>query len=145
MSHIWEAETMMHPELWQSKMLDSIRNGECAGVSQGISAFTGAGGDFENTPTNKVRAFIITPYQRGNTNPGYNDLEYPVAVDKIKKMLTNTLGRSDILNIPYFATGPDDQNETPYGKALIQYDPDAASLVSANGGCSQQLAGIELL
>ena len=75
---------MKDPQFLQTQVLDSLRNGD-TGVPQGLAAFTGAGGDFENTPTNKLRAFIITPYRRiEEDNPGYDDLQFPYEVDKIK-------------------------------------------------------------
>jgi hypothetical protein len=134
---------MMTPDLWQSEMLESIRNGD-AGVQQDITAFTGPGGDFEDTPENKVRAFIITPYDKKVADPGYDELEYRTAVDKIKEMLIEVLGRSDTITFPYKSTGADPNKKTPEGKVFIQYDPNDASLAPADSGCSQQLAAIEL-
>lgn len=143
MTHIWESPTMMIPQNFQTQVLDSLRNGD-AGVPQGLTAFTGAGGDFENTPANKVRAFIITPYRRNVVPSGHNDLQFPSEVGKIKDMLSTELGRGDTIVIPYIATGPDHLFLFPFGKVLIQYDPVAAWLGRANGNCNTQVAGVEL-
>jgi hypothetical protein len=72
-----------------------LRNGN-TGVPQGLTTFTGAGGNFEKTPTNKLRAFVITPYRRiGEDNPSYDALQFPYEVDKVKNLLNDVLGRSD--------------------------------------------------
>ncbi|KAF2277836.1 uncharacterized protein EI97DRAFT_274521 [Westerdykella ornata] len=144
MTHIWEGPTMVTPQNLQTQILDSLRYGD-AGVPQGLTAFTGAGGDFENIPENKVRAFIITPYRRqAPANPSHNDLEYPYEVGKIQDLLKDVLGRTDTLIIPYVAMFPDPDLDYPFGKVLIQYDPVAAWLGRADGSCDTQVAGIEL-
>ncbi|KAI4619819.1 hypothetical protein J4E83_005676 [Alternaria metachromatica] len=112
---------------------------------EGLTTFTGAGGDFENIQANKVRAFIITPYRDHAVNPARDDVQFPAEVTRIKNLLTSILGRSDTLTIPYFPAGRDDDNRAPKGKIYIQYDPAAAALVPTEGGCNQQqAAAIEL-
>ncbi|CAO2658407.1 Nn.00g061300.m01.CDS01 [Neocucurbitaria sp. VM-36] len=143
MAHLWEDPSMITPHLLQTQVLDSLRNGD-AGVPQGLTAFTGPGGDFENIPANKVRAFIITPYRRGSTNPSFDDLQFPYEVGKIKDLLSSILGRSDTSTIPYVPRDPDPDFLLPFGKVLLQYDPVAVWLGQANGGCNTQVAGIEL-
>ena len=144
LSHIWEVRSMKHPQFFQGDVLDVLRNGGPE-VPEGLAAFTGPGGDFENIPANKVRAFVITPYRDHAIDPARDDVQFPSEVTKIKSLLTTLLGRSDTLTIPYLPAGRDDQNEIPNGKIYIQYDPAAAALVPAEGGCNQpQAAAIEL-
>jgi hypothetical protein len=143
MTHIWEAPQMTTPQRLTG-ILDGLRNGDI-GVPQGLAAFTGPGGDFEDTQENKVRAFIITPYRRsGPISPAVDDLEFPYEIGKIKDLLKTVLGRDDTITVPYIALGPDPRFQFPFGKVLIQYDPVAAWLGRADGGCSSQVAGIEL-
>jgi hypothetical protein len=135
---------MLTPQDLQSMVLDSLRNGD-VGVPQGLTAFTGPGGDFEDIPANKVRTFIITPYRRdGPAIPSFDDLEFSYEVGKIKGLLTDVLGRSDTNTIPYTARDADPNNSNPFGKVLIQYDPAAAWQGRADGSCNTQVAGIEL-
>lgn len=61
MAHIWENPTMDNTDNnFQRDALDALRNlaGDGKGVSQGVSAFTGPGGDFENIVENRVRAMV---------------------------------------------------------------------------------------
>lgn len=84
----------MEPNLFRRQVLDEINLGG-AGIPQGISAFTGPGGDFENIPANRVRAFIVTPNRRGVNNPALDDIEFPYEIGKIRDTLHNILGRED--------------------------------------------------
>jgi hypothetical protein len=137
MTHIWEDPTMINPPQFQTDVLDRIRHGG-PGVRYGLTAFTGPGGDFENTPENKVRAFIITPYRRDVPNPAYDDYEFPDEVKKIRALLKSILDRDDALPIPYTASGPDPTLSRPNGKVLIQYD------LQARTDCNPPVAGVEL-
>jgi hypothetical protein len=134
---------MINPVVFQAQVLDTIQHG-APGSPQGLSAFTGVGGDFENIPGNKVRAFIITSQRRSAINPTFDDLEFPHEVGKIKNLLKILLGRDDTLMIPYVAGGPDLDLRNPLGKVLIQYNPVAAMLLPADGGCASQIVRIEL-
>jgi hypothetical protein len=137
MTHIKEVPTMSTPQHFQRDVIDAISHGG-PGVPQGLTAFTGQHGDFENTNENKVRAFIITPYRRGVLNPRPGDIEFPYEVAKIKELLRNVLGHEANPSIEYIATGPDPMMSRANGKALIQYDPEARL------DCNSQIAGVEL-
>ncbi|KAI4693505.1 uncharacterized protein J4E88_001878 [Alternaria novae-zelandiae] len=145
LTHIWEKPSMEQPQLFQSDVLDVLRNGSPE-FSHPLTVFTVPGEGFENIAENKVRAFIITPYRDFAINPASDDINYPYEVDKIKNLLNNILGRNDALIIPYTPAEENNRDETtPKGKIYIQYDPVAAALVPAEGGCNQQqVAGIEL-
>jgi len=130
---------MKYPQNFQGDVLNVLRNGSPE-FRDGLTTFTGPGGDFENTQANKVRAFIITPYRDHAVNPARDDVQFPAEVTRIKDLLTNILGRSDTLTIPYFPAGRDDDNRAPKGKIYIQYDPAVAALVPTEGGCNQQQA-----
>jgi hypothetical protein len=61
MAHIWEEDTMAKSDIdFQRDAIDIFVNtgGDGAGVTEGISAFTGPGGDFENVAENHVRAMV---------------------------------------------------------------------------------------
>lgn len=143
MTHIWETPSMEDTNNLQQHILGPLRNGD-AGIPQGLTAFTGVGGDFENTPQNKVRAFIITPNRRLVENPDYDDLEFDYEVRKIKEELNDILGRSDTVHIPYIARAPDPNRNTPFGKVLVQYDPAQAWLGREDGSCNTQVARLEI-
>ncbi|KAI4608815.1 hypothetical protein J4E80_009020 [Alternaria sp. BMP 0032] len=135
---------MEQPQLFQSEVLDALRNGNPE-FPHGLTVFTVPGEGFENIAENKVRAFIITPYRDFAINPASDDINYPYEVDKIKNLLNNILGRNDAIIIPYSPAEEHNRDQTtPKGKIYIQYDP-AAALVPAEGGCNQQqVAAIEL-
>ncbi|KAI4626236.1 uncharacterized protein J4E87_004736 [Alternaria ethzedia] len=145
LTHIWEKPSMEQPQLFQSEVLDVLRNGSLE-FSHPLTVFTVPGEGFENIAENKVRAFIITPYRDFAINPASDDINYPYEVDKIKDLLNNILGRNDALIIPYSPAEENNRDDlTPKGKLYIQYDPVTAALVRAEGGCNpQQVAAIEL-
>lgn len=61
MAHIWESPTMKNEnDNFQRDAIDTLRNqgGDGLGVTQGLSAFTIPGGDFENTGENRVQAMV---------------------------------------------------------------------------------------
>lgn len=73
MTYIWKGPTMSTPQNLQAEVLDALQHG-AHGNTQDPTAFTNAGGDFENIQANKVRAFIITPNGRLTVDPGFDDL-----------------------------------------------------------------------
>ncbi|KAF2036804.1 hypothetical protein EK21DRAFT_83732 [Setomelanomma holmii] len=139
MTHIWEKPSMQPGNL-DTQVLNSLQYGD-EGVPQGLTAFTGPGGDFVNTPLNKVRAFIITQYMHEPPVPGRGDLEYELEVERIKAMLLTIIGRDDTLTIPYLADRKDEEFRYATGKVLVQYDPDAER--SADG-CNIPIASVEM-
>ncbi|KAI4664638.1 uncharacterized protein J4E79_002936 [Alternaria viburni] len=145
LTHIWEKPSMEQPQLFQSEVLDVLRNGSPE-FSHPLTVFTVPGEGFENIAENKVRAFIITPYRDFAINPASDDINYPYEVDKIKNLLNNILGRNDAVIIPYSPAEENNRDDlTPKGKLYIQYDPVTAARVPAEGGCNQQqVAAIEL-
>jgi hypothetical protein len=61
MAHLWEYPTMLNVDgHFQRDAIDVLSNpdGDGKGVAQGLRAFTGPGGDFENIADNNVRAMI---------------------------------------------------------------------------------------
>ncbi|KAH7115796.1 hypothetical protein B0J11DRAFT_593361 [Dendryphion nanum] len=146
MTHIWEAPSMLEEESFQSHVLDTLLHGDVAGgVPEGLIAFTGTGGDFENTDENNVRAIIITPYRRGPPqNPNEDGLLYINQVNRIKDTLKDALGRQDTHIVPYHPRLPDPGEKTTYGKILIQYDPAHAVVTQPDTCVHQPVAAIEL-
>lgn len=57
-------------ENFQTQMINALRDGD-QGVSLGLAESARPGYDFENTPANNVRAFIITPW-----DASVNGIEY---------------------------------------------------------------------
>ncbi|KAF2266752.1 hypothetical protein CC78DRAFT_595429 [Lojkania enalia] len=149
MSHFWEVPSFQDPNNVRPHILDPLRNGG-AGIQEGIAAFTGVGGDFENTVENKVRAFIVTPNRRGVANPASDDLNFPSEVGKIKDELKDILGREDTVTVSYIPRWANDGYPGqanvfahPWGKVLVQYDP-VQALVQVEGQCDRQIAQLEI-
>ncbi|KAF2121597.1 hypothetical protein BDV96DRAFT_594777 [Lophiotrema nucula] len=157
MTHIWESPSMLTPDQLYPHILDPLLNGPMHNgpvrprwngnndIPQGLTPFTAAGGDFENIPENKVRAFVITSYRREAKDPSNGDIEFPSEIGKIKNLLSDVLGRDDTLLIPYIpGKHSDPDNTNPWGKVLIQYDPQQALLQQSDGNCNTQIAQLEI-
>ena len=150
-SHFWEDPAFIVPTNLIPHILDPLQNGVFPGIPQGIGAFTGPGGDFENTPENKVRAFIVTLSPRGVDNPATNALQYPCRVRHIQERVKTVLSQPDRdpLIIPYIPRWRNDlYNSTgtytfPWGKVLVQYDP-VQVRETDRGGCTRQYAKLEI-
>jgi hypothetical protein len=63
MMHIWKSPTIMTPQLVDTDVLNVLFWGT-GGVPQALHDLRAPGQDFENTPANNLRAFIITPHVR---------------------------------------------------------------------------------
>lgn len=130
MTHIWEDPSMLYTQRLQPDVLDVLRNGRAEfDLSQGLAAFIGPGGDFENSIENKGCAFIVTLRARYVSNPTHNSLKFPYEVGKIKDLLWYVLRTRDVVVLPCIAGAEQDPNVFnyyPQGKVLIQYDPVAA-------------------
>ena len=135
---------MMSPHLFDEDIVQTLRYGD-SGNTEGLSYFTGPGGDFENTVENNVRAFIVTLYlEKSEDESAYQDV-----IDRIEGLLHNILGRQDTMIIPYHRNVPElylrDKIMTHgHGKILIQYDPVQDWISGAPGACDVQQAAIEL-
>jgi hypothetical protein len=102
--------------------LDPLRNGDRG--TPALEQFVVTGGDFENIPENKVRAFIIKPLPLpGNSGQPTNNIRYTNEADQIKALLEDILRRGDTITVPYVLTAADPNFENANGKVLIQYDP----------------------
>ena len=130
----------LEPNIFQVGVLDALVNGENGHLDWPVEP----GEDFENSPGNNVRAFIITPYGDGPRSSDSSDLRYPDQVNRIKKLLNNVLGRTDTAVIPYLKRIGRELFKTPFGKVLIQYDPEAGTRDPGAVDCDSQLAGVEL-
>ncbi|KAF2108167.1 hypothetical protein BDV96DRAFT_605848 [Lophiotrema nucula] len=150
MAHIWESPTMDNADGdFQRDAIDVLRDaaGDGKGVTEGLSAFTGSGGDFENIAENRVRAMIITPMRRESSDPQPNDLEYPNQVNSITQMLRSTLGLPWMIpvnTVAYEDRGEEEEWKEPHGKILIQYDPVQAMQQGTGQSCQTQIARLEV-
>jgi hypothetical protein len=84
LSHFWENPSFAFPENYQFQIYDAIEFGG-GGVPQGVSAFTGPGGDFGNTTEVNLRDFFVTP--------SLQNLLYPDVVRKIWDHLKRVVGQ----------------------------------------------------
>jgi hypothetical protein len=141
MTHIWEHPTMALPGNMQAQALGPLRNGDNG--TPGLQQFVGPGGDFENTPENKVRIYIITPLPIFNEPNQPRDVSlFPDQVGQIEALLTQILGRDDTVTLRYVKTGPDPDFKRASGRVFIQYDPVDQWMM--NELCYLQTASIEL-
>jgi P pilus assembly chaperone PapD len=82
MTHIWENPTFTPPGNFRTQALDTLGNGE--ETTPGLAQHVVAGGDFENTPENEVRAFIVTPLELDVFNQSTDIIRYPNELTKLK-------------------------------------------------------------
>jgi hypothetical protein len=121
MTHIWEGPTMNKPwtQKFQTQALDPLRNGDRG--TPALEQFAVTGGDFENIPENKVRAFIITPLPLpGNFGQPTNNIRYTNEADQIKALLEDILGRGDTITVPYVSSAADPNFENANGKDPVR-------------------------
>ncbi|KAF1999814.1 hypothetical protein P154DRAFT_620743 [Amniculicola lignicola CBS 123094] len=153
MAHIFEESVMKKSNaVFQANALDVFRNpgGDGLGVTQGLTAFTGPGGDFENTPENNVRAIVFTPenvLENSNNDPDL--LEYGDKVAQIKDMLRDVLGFDSsetvaVRHIAYEIRIDDEDFEMGHGKVLIQYDPAQVMEQTEGQSCATQMTALEI-